>query len=80
MIPKARRIAPGARARRTLLFDALAALALAALVLSLAAGLGVVGFFGLPVLLLGLAWIGLERLLRGRRSRGPRGDRDVTKL
>lgn len=56
-------ISPGARARRALLFDALAAIALAALVLSLAAGLGVVGFFGLPLLVLGLAWIGIERLL-----------------
>jgi len=58
-----RRISPGARARRALLGDLVAAAALAALVLSLAAGLGVVGFFGLPLLLAGLLWIGLERLL-----------------
>ena len=77
---EARRITPGARARRALLFDALAAIALAALVLSLTAGLGVVGFFGLPVLLLGLAWVGIERLPRGARSRRPRGRGDVTKL
>ena len=77
---EARRITPGARARRALLVDALAAIALAALVLSLTAGLGVVGFFGLPVLLLGLAWVGIERLPWGARSRGPRGGRDVTKL
>jgi len=66
-------IAPAARARRALLVDALAAIALAALTLSLAAGLGVVSFFGLPVLLLGLAWIGLERLWRRRKSRRATG-------
>jgi hypothetical protein len=67
-----RRITPGARARRALLFDTIAAIALAVLMLSLAAGLGVVGFFGLPLLLLGLLWIGIERLLRRRReSRAP---------
>lgn len=60
------RISPAARARRALLFDALAAILLAVLVLSLAAGLGVVGFFGLPLLLALLLWIGGERLLRGR--------------
>lgn len=67
----ARRLTPGARARRALLVDSIAAAALAALALSLAAGLGVVAFFALPLLLLGLLWIGLERLvlrLRRRRS------------
>lgn len=63
-----RGISPAARARRALLADTLAAIALAVVVLSLAAGLGVVGFFGLPVLLLGLAWIGGERLWRGRKG------------
>ena len=43
----ARRTTPGARARRELPVDVLTAIALAALVLSLTAGLGVVGFFGL---------------------------------
>ena len=66
---RARRVTPGAEARRALLVDVLAAVALAALVLSLAAGLGVVGFFGLPLLALGLAWIGGERLLARARSR-----------
>ncbi len=64
-----RGITPGARARRALLFDSIAAIALAAIVLSLAAGLGVVGFFGLPLLILGLLWIGGERLLSRRRAR-----------
>ena len=62
-------ISPAARARRALLADTLAATALAVLVLSLAAGLGVVGFFALPVLLLGLAWVGVERLTVRRRLR-----------
>lgn len=66
------RITPGARARRTLLVDAIAAAALAALALSLAAGLGVVAFFALPILLLGLLWIGVERLVRLFRPAGRR--------
>jgi len=68
-----RRIAPGARARRALLIDLLLAAILALLALELTAGLGVVVFFGLPVLLLGLLWIGLERLvsLHRRRRRAP---------
>jgi len=62
-------ITPGARAHRALLIDALAAIALAGLALGLAAGLGVVAFFALPVLLLGLAWIGVERLWRRGKAR-----------
>lgn len=67
----AHRITPGARARRALLVDVVAAALIAALVLSLAAGLGVVAFFALPLLLLGLLWIGVERLVglvRRRRA------------
>jgi hypothetical protein len=64
-----RRISPAARVRRALLFDSLAALAIAALMLSIAAGLGVIGFFGLPLLLALLLWIGTERLVRLRRGR-----------
>jgi len=60
----AKRLTPGARARRALLVDAIAAALLAALALSLAAGLGVVAFFALPLFLLGLLWIGIERLVR----------------
>jgi hypothetical protein len=68
----AKRLTPGARARRALLVDAIAAAVLAALALSLAAGLGVVAFFALPLLLLGLLWIGIERLvLRLRRRAAP---------
>lgn len=67
-----RRITPGARARRALLVDTILAAAVAALALSLAAGLGVVAFLALPILLLGLLWIVVERLairLRHRRHR-----------
>jgi hypothetical protein len=74
-----RGITPGARARRALLFDSIAAIALAVVALSLAAGLGVVGFLGLPLLILGLLWIGAERLLRRRRARRPASPaREVT--
>jgi hypothetical protein len=65
-----RGLTPGARARRALLIDAIAATLLAAIVLSLAAGLGVVAFFALPLFLLGLLWIAIERLvIRLRRRR-----------
>lgn len=67
-----RRISPAARARRGLLIDVVLAAILALLALELTAGLGVIAFFGLPLLLLGLLWIGAERLLsriRRRRAR-----------
>jgi hypothetical protein len=67
-----RRNTPGARARRALLVDVVAAAILALVVLQLAAGLGVIAFFGLPLLLIGLFWIGVERLVaRIRLRRGP---------
>jgi hypothetical protein len=65
-VAQPRRITPGARARRALLVDTLAAIVLAVVAFSLAAGLGVIGFFGLPLLLAGLAWIGIERLRTGQ--------------
>ncbi|HVO54178.1 MAG TPA: hypothetical protein VMT37_07185 [Solirubrobacterales bacterium] len=64
-----RNVSPGARARRALLVDAGLAAALAALALALAAGLGVVAFVALPLLLLGLLWIGIEAGLRRARRR-----------
>jgi hypothetical protein len=70
----AKRLTPGARARRALLIDAIAAALLATLVLSLAAGLGVVAFFALPIFLLALLWIVVERTVtaikRRRRQAG----------
>lgn len=65
----AQRITPGARARRALLVDAIVAALLATLVLSLAAGLGVVAFFALPLFLLGLLWIVVERTVAAIRRR-----------
>ncbi|MFN8215082.1 MAG: hypothetical protein U0R71_00660 [Solirubrobacterales bacterium] len=67
-----RRISPGARARRALLVDVIAAAIVAVVVLQLAAGLGVVAFVGVPLLLLGLIWIGIERLVRRIGRRGSR--------
>jgi hypothetical protein len=65
---------PGARARRALLIDVIVAALIAALALSLTAGLGVVAFFALPLLLLGLLWIVAERLvIRLRRRRQQAG-------
>ena len=55
----ARRITPGARARRALLARLGGGAAVLALIaLQLTAGLGVVAFFGLPVLLVGLSGSG----------------------
>lgn len=70
-----RRISPAARARRALLIDTVAAIVLAVVVLSVAAGLGVIGFFGLPLLLAILAWIGVERLVLRRRAERRRFER-----
>jgi hypothetical protein len=64
----ARRPSPAARARRAFAVDLIVALLIAAVVLELAAGLGVVAFLALPVLLLGLLWVGAERLI-GRIGR-----------
>ena len=64
-----RKSTPGARARRALLLDTVAAAIVAAILLQLTAGLGVIAFFGLPLLLLGLLWIGVERLAARFRLR-----------
>jgi hypothetical protein len=68
---RARGLSPGVRARRALAVDVLVGAIIAAIALSIAAGLGVIAFFAVPILLLGLVWIGAERLvgalLRGRR-------------
>lgn len=63
---------PGARARRALLVDVILAAIVAAVVLSVAAGLGVVAFFALPLLLILLLWIAVERLAARVRHRRPR--------
>lgn len=58
--------------RRELLVDVLVAAALAAALLGLAAGLGVVAFIALPLLLVGLLWLGLEAAALRLRRRHPR--------
>jgi uncharacterized membrane protein len=75
------RISPRARARRALLFDLVVAVAIALVVLQVTAGLGVVAFFGLPLLLVLLLWLGIEagvRRLRRRRRGRRAGGRDRT--
>jgi hypothetical protein len=71
-----REITPGAAARRPPLADTLIALALALTAITLAAGIGVVGFAALLVLLVLLLWIGLETVLgnaiRWRRTTSKR--------
>jgi hypothetical protein len=64
-----RNISPGAAARRTLLADALIALGIALLAFLLAAGIGVVAFIALPMLLVALSWIAIEAATRGVRRR-----------
>ena len=74
MAGSGRGIRPAARARRALLLDLIVAAVLAAFALRLAAGFGVIAFFGLPLLIAGLLWIGTERLYRRLRRR-PRARR-----
>lgn len=74
-----RTIRPAALRRRDLAVDVAAAVTVALLVLELTAGLGVVAFIALPLLLLGLLWIGAERVIRRvlgrRRTRVPEKSR-----
>jgi Flp pilus assembly protein TadB len=65
-----REISAGAARRRALLFDALAALAVALVVIALSAGLGIVGAIALVALLVLLIWTAFEFLLRRRRRSG----------
>jgi hypothetical protein len=64
-----RRVTPGARARRALLVDLVLAALVALVVLESTAGLGVVAFFALPLLLIGLLWVAVERIVRRLRLR-----------
>jgi hypothetical protein len=72
MVKLSRNISPGARSRREFFADLLIAIGLATVAIVLAAGIGVVGFLALLVLLLLCTWIGLEAaiksVLRRRRS------------
>lgn len=49
--------------------DLVAAAMIAAIVLALGPGLGVIAAFGVPILLLGAVWIAFERRLERRRRR-----------
>ena len=70
-----RQISPAARARRALLFDVLAAAALTIVALLVSAGIGIVGFAGLLVATLLIAWAALEKaglaLFRRLKRRRP---------
>ena len=69
MVRLPRDITPGQAARRALLADLLIALAVAVAVLSLTAGVGIAAVIALPTLLIVLAWIGIEALVRRARRR-----------
>jgi hypothetical protein len=64
-----RDITPGAAARRSLLADLLIAIAIALVVLRLAAGVGVVGFFAILALLALVVWLGVEAVIHGAARR-----------
>jgi hypothetical protein len=70
--PAPRRRSPAQLQRRRLAIDLLLALLIAVIFVSVAGGLGVVAWFGLPVLLIGLLTLAVERLVRQRQSRRQR--------
>jgi uncharacterized protein (DUF58 family) len=76
MLP--RNISPGQAARRALLGDLAIAALLTLAAIAFAAGIGVVGFFALLVLLVALVWIAAEATLKAllrrkdQRKRNPR--------
>lgn len=70
MVSRPRRISPKAAARRSLLIDALCAIALAFLLLTLAAGLGIVGVIAvLTLTVIGISFA-IEALVRAFRRPG----------
>jgi hypothetical protein len=73
MVSLPRDISPGTAARRSLLADLLAAVALALLSLQLAAGIGVVGFLALLTIATIVLSIVLEAGVRRLRRRGKTG-------
>jgi hypothetical protein len=64
MVSLPRNITPGARARRDLLVDTLAAALLALVAILVSAGIGVVGFGALVIFLALVVWVAVEFLLR----------------
>ena len=71
-VPAPRRRSPAQLQRRRLAIDLSLALLMAVIFVSVAGGLGVVAWFGLPVLLIGLLTLAVERLVRRRQSRRQR--------
>jgi hypothetical protein len=69
MVSRARRISPRAAARRSLLVDALCAIAIALAALALSAGLGIVGVIAVLTLLAIAIWFAIEALVRTLKSR-----------
>ncbi|HEY2716901.1 MAG TPA: hypothetical protein VGI73_11850 [Solirubrobacterales bacterium] len=70
-----RDVAPAARARRALLFDGLAALALTVVAMLISAGVGILGFAGALVAILLLAWVAIEFVGLAVCRRSPRARR-----
>jgi len=64
-----RNVSPAAARRRSLLFDALLGIAIGICVIVAAAGIGVVGFFGLLCALVIVPWYLLEGGIRTARRR-----------
>jgi uncharacterized membrane protein YhiD involved in acid resistance len=81
MVRLPRDITTGARARRALLADTLAAALLALVAILVSAGIGVVGFGALAVFLVLVAWAAVEFLLRlilrRRRTAAESGSRRI---
>jgi hypothetical protein len=69
LVNRARRISPEAAARRSLLVDALCAIALAFAVLILCAGLGIVGVIAVLTLLAIAVWFAIEALVHRLKRR-----------
>lgn len=69
MVSRPRRISPRPAARRALLIDALCAIALALLVLTLAAGLGIVGVIAVLTLIAIGVWFATEALVHTLKRR-----------
>lgn len=79
MVSLPRDISAGAAARRALLADLLVGIAIALLAFQVAAGIGVVGFLALLIVLVLVPWIAIETAIRMtsrnrkvRRARSPK--------
>jgi hypothetical protein len=70
MVSLPRDISPGTAARRSLLADLLAAIALALLTIQLTAGIGVVAFLALLTIAVIVLWVSLEAAIRRLLRRG----------